>query len=78
MGLPVSFGVPFALPSSPSFPSLFEIRCDEPVGEGERGRPFPLPFLFGSCLNAHESPNKQWPFVIQPHAISSVGVVYGI
>ena len=27
--------------------------------------PFPLPFLFGSCLNAHASPNEHWPFVIQ-------------
>ena len=39
-------------------------RCGEPVGEGERG-PFPLPFLFGSCLNAHASPNEHWPFVVQ-------------
>ena len=32
---------------SPPFPSPFEFRCGEPVGEGERGRPFPLPFLLG-------------------------------
>ena len=24
-----------------------------------------LPFLFGSCLNAHESPHEHWPTVIQ-------------
>ena len=23
------------------------------------------PFLFGSCLNAHESQNENWPFVVQ-------------
>ena len=63
--LPVCFGVPFLLPSSPLFPSRSEFRCGEPVGEGERGRPFPLTFLSGSCLNAHESPNEHWPFVVQ-------------
>ena len=57
--------MPFAPLSSLPYPSPFELRCDEPVGEGERGRPFPLPFLLGSRLNAHESPNEQWPFVIQ-------------
>ena len=46
-------------------PSPFEIRCGEPVGEVERGRPFTLYFFFGSCLNAHESPNEHWPFVIR-------------
>ena len=43
----------------------FEFRCGELVGEGERGRPFPLPLLLGSCLNANESPNEHWLFVIQ-------------
>ena len=52
--LPVNFGVPFALPSSLLFPPPVGLQCGEPVGEGERGRAFPLPlsFLFGSCLNA--------------------------
>ena len=68
--LPVSVGVPAALSSSLPWPSPSEFRCCEPVGEGERGRPFPLPFLFGSCLNAHASPNE--------HAVSSLGVVFGI
>ena len=57
--------MPFAHPSSLPFPSHFEFRCSDPVGEGERGRPFPLPFLFGSCLLAHESPHGHWPFVIR-------------
>ena len=34
------------------FRSPFEFRC---------GLPFPLPFLFGSRLNAHESPHQLWP-----------------
>ena len=38
--LPVNFGVPFALPSVLPFPSPFEFWCSEPVGEGERSRPF--------------------------------------
>ena len=37
--LPVNLGVTFAFPSSLPFPITF--RCGEPVGEGERGRPFP-------------------------------------
>ena len=53
-----------ALTSSPPFPSPFEFRCGELVGEGERGRPFPLPFLLGSCQNAHASPDEHWPVVI--------------
>ena len=41
-----SFGVlPFAPPSAPPFPSPFEFRCGEAVGEGERGRPFLFAFL---------------------------------
>ena len=63
--LPVNFAVSLAPRSSLPFPSPFECRCGEPVGEGERGRPFPLPFWFGSCLNAHASPNEHWPVVIQ-------------
>ena len=57
--------MPLGLSSSPHFPSPFDFPCGEPVGESERGRPFPLRFLFGSCLNAHASPNEHWPFVIQ-------------
>ena len=34
----------------------FEYLCGEPVGEGERSRLFPLPFLFKSRMNAHASP----------------------
>ena len=67
--LPVCFGVPFALPSSPPCPSPIEFRCGDHVGEFERGRLFPLPFLFASCLNAHESPNEHWPLVI--HRVQS-------
>ena len=62
--LPVSLCVPFADPSSLPFSSLFEFRCGESARESERGRFFPLPFLFGSCSNAHESPNMQSPFGI--------------
>ena len=58
-------GVRVAPPSSLPFPTPLEFRCAEPVGESERGRFFPLPFLCGSCLNANESPNEHWPFVIQ-------------
>ena len=45
----------------------------------ERDRPFPLPFLFESCLNAHASPHEHWPFVIQRmqfvffHSVASLG-----
>ena len=46
-------------------PSPIEFRCGEPVGERERVRPFPLPLLLGSCLNAPASPNEHWPLVIQ-------------
>ena len=56
---------PFAFLSSLHFPSPFEFRCGEPVGESERDRPFRLPFLLGSCLNAHASPNGHVPFVVQ-------------
>ena len=35
------------------------------LGEGERGRPFTWPFLFGSCSNSHKSPNEHWSFVVQ-------------
>ena len=63
--LPPYLCVPVAPPSTPPFPSPFEFRCNEPVGEGERGRPFPLPFLFGSCLKAHESPSEHGPSVIR-------------
>ena len=63
--LRINVGVPLALPSSLPFPSLSGLRCGEPVGEGERGRPIPLPFLFGSCFDAHASPNENCPFVIQ-------------
>ena len=58
------------LPASFCLPLHFRHHS---VGESERGRPFPLPFLFGSCLNAHASSNKPWPFVIQRDAVSSVG-----
>ena len=60
----MSFGVPVALPSSLPSPSPFEFRCGEPIGEGERSRPFPLLFLFGPSLNAHASPSEHWPFLI--------------
>ena len=30
-----------------------------------RSRPIPLPFLFGSCLNAHASPSELWTSVVQ-------------
>ena len=63
--LPLILGLSLALASSLPFPSPFEFRCGERVGEGERGLPFLLPFLFGSCLNAHASPNEHWPSVIQ-------------
>ena len=62
---PVNVDVPSAFPSSLPFPSPFEFWFGEPVGESEQGRPFPLPFMFGSRLNAHASPKEQWPFVIQ-------------
>ena len=61
----VNFCMPLKPPSSLPFPSPFEVRCGEPVREGERNRPLPLPFLFGSCVKAHESPNEHWPLVIQ-------------
>ena len=64
------FGVPSALPSSLPFPSPSDFRCGEPVGESERGRPFPVPFLSGSCLNAHASPHEHWPFCDPTDAIS--------
>ena len=51
--------------SSLPFPSSFEFRCGEPDGEGERDRPFPLSFLFDSCLNAHASPNEHWSLLVQ-------------
>ena len=76
--LPVNVGVPLTLPSSLPFPSPFEFRCGEAVGKGERGRPFDLPFLFGSCLNAHASPNEQWPFRGPTNAVSALGLVFGI
>ena len=57
------------------FPSPFEVRCGEPVGEGERNRPLPLPFFFGSCVKAHESPSEHWPLVIQ-RVQSPLGVVF--
>ena len=57
--LPVNFGVLFAFPSAPPFPSPFEFRC------GERRRTFLLPLLLGSCMNAHGSPNDHGLFVIQ-------------
>ena len=63
--LPVSFGVPLALPSSLPFPSPFEFRCGEPVGKVNEVITFLCLFLFGSCLNAHASPNEHWPWVIQ-------------
>ena len=44
---PENFGASSALPSSLPFPSPFELRCGEPVGEGERSGPFPL--LSCSC-----------------------------
>ena len=54
--------------------------ASEPVGESERGRPFPLPFLFGSCLNARTSPNEHRPFVVQriqsPLLVLCFGVVF--
>ena len=58
--LPVNLGVPVALPSSLPFPPLFEFRYGDPVGEGDRSpsHPFPLPFLFGSCLIAHASTDE--------------------
>ena len=37
----------FAFLSSLHFPSPFEFRCGEPVGESERDRPFRLPFCWG-------------------------------
>ena len=50
----------------------------EPVGEGERGRPFPVPFLLTSCMNAHASPNEHRPSSDPTDAVSSLGVVLGI
>ena len=58
------------------FQPPFEFRCGEPVGEGERSRPFPLPFLFGSCLNAHASPYDPWPLLYPTDAVSSLGSVF--
>ena len=65
--------VPLSLPSSQQFTSHFEFRCGELLGEGERGRPFLLLLLFGSCLNADVSPHEHWPFY-PPYAVSSLGV----
>ena len=72
---PVIVLVPFAPPPSQHFPSPFECRYGETVGEGERNHTFPLPFLFGSCLNAHESPNEHLPFVVQRMQSHSLRVV---
>ena len=62
--LPVKLGVYLALPSSLPFPSPFEFWCVDHVGAGERGRPFPLPCLFGSCSDVYASPTELCPCVI--------------
>ena len=72
---PLSDCVPFAPPSSLPFPSPFEFRCGEAVGEGERSHPFA--FSCSGHLNAHACPNEQ-PLCDQTNAVSSQGVVFGI
>ena len=60
------------------FRHLSNFGAGEPVGECERGRPSPLPSLFGSCLNAHASPHEHRPLVVQLMQFSSLGVVFSI
>ena len=74
--LPVYFGVPFACSSSLLFPSSFEFRCGEPVGEGKGGRPFPVPFFVGTCLN--ELSKRTLAFRGPKYAVTSLRVVNGI
>ena len=69
--LPVSFGASCtSVITTISVTFQISVRCACP--RGERSRPSPLPFLVGSCLNTHRSPNEHWPFVIQriqsPHS----------
>ena len=55
--LPVRLDMTFAFASSLPFPSPFEFRCGEHVGERGRHPPFGLSCFVHACMRAHPQTN---------------------